>query len=201
MIIRLSGKNAHAAHPEEGISPAMALSQLIQTFSAVPQFYSSLEESVKVTVIHAEMGERAFGTSPAKAILLTTLRTYNNGTLERLKKKCQQLAEKTAENFGLDVSCEWVEAFPATVNDPDSVAIVRKVAKRKALNIKEKSSPFSWSEDFGHFIASKKGAMFGLGAGESQSPLHAEDYDFPDEIISTGIKMFTGIIEELNKEE
>jgi len=36
--------------------------------------------------------------------------------------------------------------------------------------------------------------MFGLGAGENSPALHHEDYDFPDEIIETGAKMFYDII-------
>jgi len=38
--------------------------------------------------------------------------------------------------------------------------------------------------------------MFGLGAGKNHPALHAQTYDFPDEIINTGISMFTQIINE-----
>ncbi len=38
--------------------------------------------------------------------------------------------------------------------------------------------------------------MFGLGAGRSHPALHAQNYDFPDEIISSGIAMFMQIIKE-----
>ena len=36
--------------------------------------------------------------------------------------------------------------------------------------------------------------MFGLGSGEETPALHNPDYDFPDEIIETGIAMFREII-------
>ena len=39
--------------------------------------------------------------------------------------------------------------------------------------------------------------MFGLGAGLDTPALHHVDYDFPDELIETGMKMFQGIIREL----
>ena len=35
--------------------------------------------------------------------------------------------------------------------------------------------------------------MFGIGAGENHPALHNPDYDFPDEIIETGVSMFYGI--------
>ena len=47
---------------------------------------------------------------------------------------------------------------------------------------------------FGLFTQKFKGAMFGLGSGEDCPALHNPDYDFPDEIIETGIAMFKEII-------
>jgi metal-dependent amidase/aminoacylase/carboxypeptidase family protein len=42
--------------------------------------------------------------------------------------------------------------------------------------------------------------MFGLGAGENTPALHHSNYDFPDELLETGIKMFTGIIDQILEE-
>jgi metal-dependent amidase/aminoacylase/carboxypeptidase family protein len=39
--------------------------------------------------------------------------------------------------------------------------------------------------------------MFGLGAGMETPALHNADYDFPDEIIETGINMFQSIISNI----
>ena len=36
--------------------------------------------------------------------------------------------------------------------------------------------------------------MFGLGAGKTTPALHHADYDFPDELIPTGINMFGELI-------
>ena len=60
------------------------------------------------------------------------------------------------------------------------------------------TKPFKWSEDFSWFTKHYKGAMFGLGSGMSQPPLHNPKYDFPDEIITTGIQMFIGIYNSIN---
>ena len=39
--------------------------------------------------------------------------------------------------------------------------------------------------------------MFGLGAGVDTPALHNSDYDFPDEIIPTGMEMFKTIISKI----
>lgn len=197
LIVNFSGSTAHAAHPEQGKSPALAVAQTIQAFSTVPQFYSPLEEAAKVTVIHANLGEHSFGTSPGEGTVMATLRTYDDALLEKLKEKCVQIADRTAETYELSVGYEWVEPFPSTVNNLEAVEVVQSAARELDYNTHPKESPFSWSEDFGHFTKQIDGAMFGLGVGKEHPALHAENYDFPDEVIATGVDMFIEIINEV----
>lgn len=197
LIINLEGATSHAAHPEQGKSPALAMAQIVQALSAAPQFYSPLEKAAKVTVINANLGEQAFGTSPGQATVMATLRTYEEELLETLKEKCIRIAKQTAQTYDLAVDYEWVEDFPSTVNNVEAIQEIISAAKKQGREIHQKKHPFSWSEDFGYFTSEIKGAMFGLGAGENHPALHAEDYDFPDDIIPTGVSMFMEIINEV----
>lgn len=196
-IVRLRGATSHAAHPEQGRSPALAMAQLITSLSALPQFHASLEQAAKVTVIHARLGEQAFGTSPGYAEVMATLRTYDDETLDALKQQAEKIAERLAHAYNLEPETEWVESFPATQNDGEAVSLLKQVAEEQEREVLEKTAPFGWSEDFGHFTRKYRGALFGLGAGEQQPALHAPDYDFPDQLIPAGVSMFLGIIERL----
>lgn len=197
LIARFEGSTAHAAHPEEGNSPALAVAQTVQAFSAVPQFRVPLEKAAKVTVIHSSVGERAFGTSPGTGAVMATLRTYDEGLLAELKDYCIQIAKGHADIYGLEVDFEWVEPFPATHNDINSVQVIEDAANKAGYALNRKSEPFSWSEDFGHFTHHIQGAMFGLGTGKNHPALHAQTYDFPDDVIPTGVTMFMQIINEV----
>ncbi|MEN0051450.1 MAG: amidohydrolase, partial [Bacteroidota bacterium] len=57
--------------------------------------------------------------------------------------------------------------------------------------------PLKFGEDFGWFSQHHKAAMFGLGAGINHPALHHVDYDFPEEILETGMKMFQGVVLEV----
>jgi amidohydrolase len=199
--VTFGGETSHAAHPEEGVSPALAMAQLVQALSAVPQYYSSLNHATKVTVINAELGERAFGTSPGRATVRATLRTFDDELLKRLQERCLQISEGIADTYGLSADHNWVEPFAATKNDGAAVDKIRKTAQKQEIRVQEKSVPFSWSEDFGHFTRQIPGAMFGLGSGRQHPALHAEHYDFPDEVIPVGICMFMEIVKEVLAEE
>jgi len=196
LIIKLKGLSSHAAEPEKGITPSLAVAELIQRLTKLPKM-KIIKEFSLVTIIHTRIGERAFGTTPGYAELMATLRSYNENDMQNIKKQVAKFIDTIALKHNLKYEIEWVEEFPATVNDPFSVSMVRSGAKENHLTINEISVPFRWSEDFGHFTQKFKGAMFGIGAGTGHPELHHPDYDFPDEIIVTGTKMFYSIIKKV----
>ncbi|MFP4469276.1 MAG: amidohydrolase [Bacteroidales bacterium] len=194
MIIRLTGKTSHAATPELGVSPALAVAETIQQLTELSQKGEGFEDFKLITIIHTRIGEIAFGTTPGYAEVMATLRSYRNDDMDLLTDKAVKIAEKIADKYNLHEKIEWTEEFPATINNPECTGLIREVAKENDLKIEEIQTPFRWSEDFGHFTMKAPGAYFGIGAGKDHPPVHNPDYDFPDEIIKTGITMFNGII-------
>jgi amidohydrolase len=197
IIIKFKGKPAHAAYPENGVSPALAMAELITRLNDITLENEMFTDFVLITIIHATLGERAFGTAPDRAEVMATLRSYNNTNMKRLVHECILLSEEIAMQHGLKVSINWTDQFDETYNHPEAIEIIEQVAKSNQLGIKHLPYPYRWSEDFGQFTSKFKGAMFGIGSGKEHPALHSADYDFPDEIIETGVKIFYGITELL----
>lgn len=197
MIVELLGETSHAAEPQKGKSPALAVAEIINGFSAVPQFYTALHESAKVTVIHARVGEVAFGTSPGYGNVMATLRAYADDVMNVLAEKCENIVKGIEQSWQLKAKIKWDEIFPSTVNDIGAVQLIVKSAEKLGLKTFKQPVPFPWSEDFGNFTARYQGAMFGLGSGMDHPALHHPDYDFPDELLAVGTSMFEEIIYEI----
>jgi amidohydrolase len=195
--VKLKGRTSHAAEPHAGRSPARAVAQLIDDFSSLPQFGSALHESAQVTVIHARLGEIAFGTSPGEAEVMATVRSYSSQIMDNLLEQAAELARRIGSVYDLEVRTVTTQVFPATVNDPELVAKVEEAAGKLDLQVSRPEIPFAWSEDFGNFTASCPGVLFGLGAGEDHPVLHHPEYDFPDSLIVPGRNMFMQIIQSL----
>lgn len=195
MSIHFKGRNSHSAHPEAGNSPAEAMAKTIVALEKLPE---GIEKFSLVTVIHAELGSIAFGTTPGTAVVRATLRAFENETRDLLVSYAEQLATKIADEYGLGVSFDFVESFAATHNNPDAWQIGLDAAKKLNFDIRHVEKPFRWSEDFGLFSSHTKTLLFGLGSGLDHPQLHEPNFDFPDELIETGVSMFAEIAKTLH---
>ena len=199
MTIRLLGKTAHAAEPENGISPADSISQIISQLHKLRDDKSLFKDLILITIIHIQMGEISFGTSPGYAEIRVTLRSFENEDMDVLITNSEKIINEISKAENLEYEISYSEIFPASVNNQECFRFVEQAAKQNNYKLDYIEKPFSWSEDFGYFAQEYKTALFGLGSGVSQPPLHNPDYDFPDEIIETGINMFYTIYKIINK--
>jgi amidohydrolase len=193
MIIRLIGITSHSAWPEDGLSPAVPMCDLIQDLAGLPstsdlnQFYS------KVTVGYARLGDPAFGLSPGYAELMATLRSETDETMSILVERAVSLVKEKATLANLSYEINWAEEFVASSNDPGACDIAEKAGQAAGAEVIYLDAPMPVSEDFGQFSARIPGVMFGLGAGETCPGLHQADYDFPEELIEIGTRIFMEI--------
>ncbi len=188
--VALRGASSHAAHPEEARSPAPVIARLLEELPRIPQgfeFFSLL------TVTHARLGEPGFGVTPGEAELCLTLRAAGDEPLKHLSSAVRERIFALAREAGLEVSITLREPFPALVNRPEAAALVERAAQDLGLEVAAPPVPFRWSEDFGHFTARSRGAMFGLGAGLSAPPLHSPGYDFADALLPLGVRLLDRI--------
>ena len=192
--VRLTGKKSHAAEPENGINPAFAVACLIPKLDQL-KISDPLDNNFAVlTPIHISVGQQSYGVSPAHGELHYTIRTWSQVSMTNLKKNIIQIIDDIASEQSLEYKIDWFEHFPASQNNIECNQYITKAANQNSLSLVERRYPFTFGEDFGWYSKKYKSAMFGLGAGENSPALHHEDYDFPDEIIETGAKMFYDII-------
>jgi amidohydrolase len=199
LTVRLHGKSSHAAEPAKGNSPVKALSKIIDALHRIQENKEIFTDFILGTVIHINLGEKRFGTSPEHGEISMTLRAYRDNDMEILKNEIVKAVVHICEKEKIRCEYEWEEEFLSLENDTYAVDIIKRAAYNLDLETIEMTEPFKWSEDFSHFTKNYRGAMFGLGAGNDHPALHNPDYDFPDEIISTGINMFLNIYRLINQ--
>jgi amidohydrolase len=190
MQIELEGMTTHAAHQELGVSPWQALQIIADDAQKLNNTTTEQEDILKITIVGVQMGGPFYGTAPGTGNIWLTLRSFKTSTL---KKACKQLESRVSEIAGehsLKLKITYQESFDATMNESVLTNNFQRWVSEAGMETLEKTEPFSWSEDFGRFTSAYSGFLFGLGAGKDCPPLHASDYDFPDELIQSGVSAF-----------
>ena len=197
LIIKLKGITAHAGEPEKGINPALALAKITTQFNQCIQADISKDNYCLITPIYSKMGKKAYGVSADTGEIHFTVRSDSNKKMQEIEKTLENLATKIANEFQLKCKTYWTQGFRANENDVAAANQIRTAAKVHNFDVFEKETPFTWGEDFGLFTQQFPGAMFGLGSGLTSPALHNPDYDFPDEIIATGVTVFLQISKQI----
>jgi len=198
LIIELTGISSHASEPEKGINPSAAVCEILQQSALLVNNDSQSDDMQLVTPIYVVIGEKAYGTSAAKAEIHFTLRCRTNEKLRHLEESVEAISQNIAEMHKLKKNIRYAETFYACENSPLSVEIVKQAAQDSGLQLIVLEHPFKWGEDFGLFTRRYNGAMFGLGAGEKCGALHSVEYDFPDALIASGVDVFANILEVIS---
>ncbi|MFT7114676.1 MAG: amidohydrolase [Candidatus Azotimanducaceae bacterium] len=198
IVLKMEGKTAHAAEPQNGINPSLAISEMFEFANRMSLNNPEDKNFFLITPVYNKLGsEKAFGVSAGSAEMHFTIRSWSAELMENKRAAIIRFTDEICKKHQLTYSLTWTEEFYANMNNSEAVDLIRKASNQLQLHTTEKESPFTWGEDFGLFTQKYKGAMFGLGSGTNTPALHNPDYDYPDHITVTGIQMFHSIIQQI----
>lgn len=194
VAIQLSGKEAHSAQPETGVSPSFALAELTLKAREIQLSFDKPDAYALIVPVYNHMGVQSSGVCPGQGEAHFTLRSEDGDTVEAMWGVLWASAKEIALQYGLTIAFEVREEFTATVNGDASFGVIAQAARNTGHGFRVIDHAFRWGEDFGEITQRYEGAMFGLGAGEGHPDLHNPDYDFPDDLLEHGIAMFAELI-------
>ena len=195
----LMGKTAHAAEPWNAVSPFAAAQRITDYVLSLNQRDVLRDDFCVATLIEFRVGSQAYGVAAGDGVLRFTIRTREDAHLQQIISEIESKAKAEAACENLQCEIRWLEYFAASNNAEKAVNVIKECADNLDFTYQEKPIPFFWGEDFGLFTQHYTGALFGLGSGTSQPPLHHPDFDFPDEIVETGAKIFYNLAKAINR--
>ncbi|MBU2018730.1 MAG: amidohydrolase, partial [Bacteroidetes bacterium] len=151
IIIQLNGKTSHAAEPEKGINPSLAIAELLQYADEITLNEPADKNFFLVTPVHLNMGDLAYGISAGYGELHFTIRSWST---ELMATKCDalvQFIQQTCAAHQLKAGISWTQEFSANINHPEAVQHIRNASEKENYKLTETKYPFKWGEDFGLF--------------------------------------------------
>ncbi len=194
--IVVRGKGSHAAMPHLGLDPLPAACQMALGFQTIISRNKNPQEAgvISVTMIHA--GE-ATNVVPDSVEIQGTARTFTTELLDLIESRMREMAQHTAQAFGMQCDFTFHRNYPPTINHAAEAEFARHVMRElvgeEAVHDFE---PSMGAEDFAYMLQARPGAyvIIGNGGGDHRSPghgagpctLHNASYDFNDDIIPLG---------------
>lgn len=201
LVVRFTGRTSHASEPEKGENPSLAVADLLRGCDALNVHDITSPGFRLITPVHVRIGSVAYGVSAGDGEVHLTIRTVANDGLADLQARIVELAESLAARDRLVVETEVVEDFFANMNDPDVTERVLRAAHTCGFDVITPDVGLRGGEDFGLFTERFPCCMVLLGAGDDHHPIHNPNYDFPDELIDTGVRLFDTIVRQATDAE
>ncbi|HSF95127.1 MAG TPA: M20 aminoacylase family protein [Thermohalobaculum sp.] len=195
--VTVTGSGGHAARPQATRDPIVATAHLVTALQTiVSRVVDPLQPAVlSVTAFNAGS---TFNVIPDQAVLMGTIRTFDEGVSALIIAEMDRICAQTAAAFGVSVEIDRGDvAYPPTVNDPAEADFTESVMREVAgdANVTRGHPPTMAGEDFAYFAREAPGAFVLIGNGDS-APLHNARYDFNDAAAPLGTAYWVRLVEK-----
>ena len=194
--IKVNGRGAHGARPEESVDPVMAAAAITGALQSIVARNVKPREAAVVSVTCLQAGS-AYNVIPETAFLRGTARCFSRETMQLIEDNMKRLASHVAAGFGATAEVDFRFLFAPLVNEAaetDAMAAAAAVLVGED-NIDRDGPVVMGSEDFSFMLEARPGAYINIGNGESSAPVHNDRYDFNDEAIPFGAALYATLVE------
>lgn len=193
--IDVKGRGGHGAMPHLTADPvvaAVAIVNAIQTISS-RNHYALDDLVVSVTQIHTGSADNIV---PDDAWICGTVRTFDPQVREMVRRRLSEICAGQGAAYNVSAGLNYIEGYPATVNDADQAAFAAEVAREVAgaANVSDSVGREMGAEDFSYMLNARPGCYLFLGQGEGPG-VHNPGYDFNDEVAPVGASFFARLVE------
>lgn len=200
--VRIDGRGAHAAMPEEGVDALVCASHVVIALQTIVSRRLSPKAAAVVSVTQIHGGE-AWNVLPDSAVIRGTVRCFAPDVRTRIRELISEVATATARAHGASAVIRHDEGYPATINAAQIADIARDAARATVGDdaVVFGCEPSMASEDFAFLANAKPGAYVWLGVDGEQrgAPLHNPHYDFNDDALMIGASYWVNVVKTFGR--
>src|SRR5687767_1186308 len=154
--IELLGGGAHAAMPQLGDDPIVAIGELITALQTVVSRAVDPAQSVVLSITQVHAGNNLNVVQP-RAVLQGTCRYFNPEMSQVVEQRMERLIDGLCAAHGLRARFKYERKCPAVVNvaEPARIAALAASDVVGAANVKTDLPPSMGCEDFAHMLVAK----------------------------------------------
>jgi hippurate hydrolase len=197
--IVLTGRQAHAAMPHQGVDPVVTGATLISALQSIVSRSVDPQQAAVISVTRLNAGD-AYNIVPETARLAGTVRTFDPAVQDLIEARIRRVVSGVASAHGCTADVQYDRRYPATINNADEAGFAASVAADVLgeAHVDRAPAPSMGSEDFAFMLQAVPGAYIWLGAGTGDAPcgLHHPQYDFEDSVLPLGAAYWVRVAEK-----
>lgn len=190
VIIKVHGQGGHGSAPHQSVDPIVAAAHIILALQTIVSRNVDPREMAVITVGAIHAGD-APNVIPGTVEMKLSVRAYRPDIRQMLRERITALVQSQAETLGTRAEVNYIWRYPALVNDPDSTAFAREIAREWLGDdgLIPDLQPLTGSEDFSFMLEQRPGCYLIIGNGEGDSHgsggcmVHNPGYDFNDQCL------------------
>lgn len=195
--ITIQGRGGHAAQPHLTVDSTVVASQIIVALQSIVARNVSPLSAAVVTVGSLHSGA-TFNVIADSAELKGTIRTFDASLRQSIPAQVERLARGIAESMGATLHWEFLEGYPACVNDPGMAELVRQVSSEVVgADLVVTPEPTMGGEDFAYFLRERPGCFFFVGSRNDDRGLihghHHPRFDIDEAALPIAIETLTSV--------
>jgi amidohydrolase len=193
------GRGCHGAFPHLGIDPIVPAAEAVLNLQQVVTRDLDPTEPAVVTIGIFRAGA-ATNIIPDTATIEGTARTLSEAARKLVHQRIESRCAAIAESGKCELRFTWIDGYPPTVNDPMMADYVAKIARQEigAESFIPVGRPSMGGEDFAYYLEKIPGCFFLVGVQpggrDSYPSLHSDHYDFTDDALAVGMRMFVKLV-------
>ncbi len=188
----IHGQGGHAAMPHDAKDPVPVAAELVLALQSEMARRTPVTTDPAVLSITSIRAGSAHNVLPDSVDLLGTLRTLSPTARERGLAAFRRICTHVALAHDCEAEVRVDEGYPATINDPRVVAMIRDIAGPAYV---EAPAPSMGGEDFAYVLQKIPGAMAFLGVAPpggdplQRAPLHNPGMLVDDAVLPRGVAL------------
>lgn len=192
LAVTVHGRGGHGSEPHTTLDPIAAIAEMVTAMHTLVTRRFDVFDPVVITVGSLHGGTKR-NIIPDEAMLEATIRSFSTASRKTVRSELPRLCRAIAEAFGVDVTVDYADEYPRTVNDPAELDLVAETVRdtfgrQRYVTL---PTPEPGAEDFSRVLAEVPGSYIFLGATPSDDHRtapsnHSPRAAFSDDVLPLG---------------
>ncbi len=199
--IKIKGIGGHGAAPQGTIDAVVVASHLVQALQTIVSRNTNPLESTVITIGTINGGHN-FNIIADEVTLSGTARAYTEENRNLIKTRMAEIIDGVAKTFGAEISFDYEDGYPPTINHTDPTNKVLKAAERVVGEKAGKPYLSMGGEDFSYYLQKIPGCFFFVGSAPNdqklfETPHHCSHFTIDEQALLVGPSIYLNLVDDL----